>query len=55
LKLLLENAYIIDPDNDDVKLGCLSIKDGKISGVSFEKNNFNLKEYDKIINCDEKY
>ena len=55
MKLLLENAYIIDPDIDDVKLGCLSIKDGKISGVSFAKNNFNYKEYDKIINCDEKY
>ncbi|MGY9010073.1 MAG: dihydroorotase [Rhodobacterales bacterium] len=55
MKLLLKNAYLIDPVQDHVKLGYLSIQDGKISDIVYDDANINHKLFDNVIDCAGKY
>ena len=55
MKLLLKNAYLIDPVHDHVKLGYLSIQDGKISDIVYDDAKINHKLFDNVIDCAGKY
>lgn len=55
MRILLKNAHLIDPIQDQVKLGNLSIQDGKISDVSYDNVKIDYKVFDNVIDCSGKY